>query len=221
MKELIVPRLSGDAGALQASGIPALLDGREIPFQPIACLNWPEWPYHPQAEVRMAHTGSHILLHYRVHEATVRSVAGRDNGPVWEDSCVEFFLSPDPSDGIYYNFECNCTGRLLVGGGPVGTDRPHAPLPLLREVGRWASLGTQDFAERLAPYCWQVALLIPCSALFQHAVTSLDGLTMRANFYKCGDLTLMPHFLSWSPIDTPSPSFHQPGFFGRLHFASL
>jgi hypothetical protein len=40
--------------------------------------------------------------------------------------------------------------------------------------------------------------------------------TIRANFYKCGDLTAHPHFLSWNPIDLPKPDFHRPEFFGTL-----
>lgn len=27
-----------------------------------------------------------------------------------------------------------------------------------------------------------------------------------------------PHYLSWQPVDTPSPDFHQPRFFGECHF---
>ena len=40
--------------------------------------------------------------------------------------------------------------------------------------------------------------------------------SIRANFYKCGDKTAHPHYLSWSPIDTPKPDFHRPDFFGEL-----
>ena len=43
-----------------------------------------------------------------------------------------------------------------------------------------------------------------------------DPESIRANFYKCGDKTAHPHYLSWSPIDTPKPDFHRPEFFGEL-----
>ena len=42
------------------------------------------------------------------------------------------------------------------------------------------------------------------------------GTTLRANVYKCGDDLPVPHFISWSPIHTPEPSFHQPTFFGEI-----
>ena len=41
---------------------------------------------------------------------------------------------------------------------------------------------------------------------------------MRANFYKCGDKTLQPHFLSWSPIHSEKPDFHRPEDFGIINF---
>ena len=39
---------------------------------------------------------------------------------------------------------------------------------------------------------------------------------LRATFYKCGDKTAHPHFLSWNPVGTPAPDFHRPDFFGEL-----
>jgi hypothetical protein len=42
--------------------------------------------------------------------------------------------------------------------------------------------------------------------------------TIRANFYKCGDSTAVPHYLSWSHIATETPDFHRPEFFGELYF---
>ena len=39
---------------------------------------------------------------------------------------------------------------------------------------------------------------------------------LLGNFYKCGDATLLPHYLSWSQIDTEQPDFHRPEFFGEL-----
>ena len=30
------------------------------------------------------------------------------------------------------------------------------------------------------------------------------------------DGTILPHYLSWNPIETPKPDFHRPEFFGEL-----
>ena len=162
-------------------------------------------------------TGHEILLHYKVKEASVRAVAAGDNGRVWEDACVEFFVSPD-GDDCYYNFECNCIGRLLVQGGAVNERRPTASPEVLGMVKRWSSLGTEPFEERLGECSWELVMVIPVSAFFKHSVGSLDGKTMKGNFYKCGDKLQTPHFLSWSPIGLERPMFHCPAFFGTLSF---
>lgn len=215
MKSLSIKKI--EASAVEASAVPALLDEAGIGFHPIACVNWPEYPYQPEVKFRVAHTGKEILLHYQVVEASVRAVATHDDGKVWEDACVEFFLSPEGND-FYYNFECNCAGKLLLHGGPAGGERPGASEEILKSVKRWASLGTEPFEERIGECAWEVALVIPASAIFRHEITDLNGQTMRGNFYKCGDLLQTPHFLSWSPIELPQPKFHCPEFFGELKF---
>ena len=63
---------------------------------------------------------------------------------------------------------------------------------------------------------WTMYLEIPKQALGFSGQEALDGQKIKANFYKCGDLTPEPHFLSWSPIDLPEPNFHTPQFFGQL-----
>ena len=128
---------------------------------------------------------------------------------------VEFSIA---HTGVYYNMECNCAGTLLIGAGAGRGNRQHAPQEVLDKVQRWASLGRDAFDERVGECAWEVALVIPYSAFFLHDITSLDGKTLRANFYKCGDKLQTPHFLSWNPIGLEKPNFHCPEFFGTLHF---
>ncbi|MDX2432061.1 MAG: carbohydrate-binding family 9-like protein, partial [Bacteroides sp.] len=63
------------------------------------------------------HRGTSILLKYLVEEPQVRAVNTNFNTPVWEDSCVEFFLSLE-RDNNYYNFEFNAIGTVLGAYGP-------------------------------------------------------------------------------------------------------
>lgn len=214
MKELNVKKVS--AAHIPVEAIPALLDEERIAFQSIASVNWKEYPYAPEVQFRIAYTQDAILLHYKVKEASVRAMAGHDNGPVWEDACVEFFSIP-AEDGIYYNIECNCAGTLLVGAGAGREGRQHAPQEILDRVQRWSSLGREAFEERVEDGMWEVALIIPFTTFFLHQINSLEGKSIRANFYKCGDALKTPHFLSWNPIDLPSPNFHCPQFFGTIH----
>ena len=202
---------------VEACSLPKLFDEEKIDFQSVQCVNWAEYPYKPKVSFRIAHTKDSILLHFKVREESVRAKYGEDNGSVWTDSCVEFFSIP-AGDGVYYNMECNCVGRLLIGAGAGRSNRQHAPQEVLDKVQRWSSLGQEDFEERIGDCSWEVALVIPYSAFFMHNITSLDGKAIRANFYKCGDKLQTPHFLSWNPIDLEKPNFHCPEFFGMLRF---
>lgn len=215
-KNLVVKKIVCTASP-KGEAVPALLDANNITFHPIDVVNWKEYPYKPEVCFRIAHTGKEILLHYKVKEASVRAVADKDNGRVWEDACVEFFVSPD-GDNSYYNFECNCIGNLLIQGGVVNGSRPMATPEILAMVKRWSSLGNKPFEERVGECCWELTMVIPVTALFKHSLNSLNGKKMKGNFYKCGDKLQTPHFLSWSPINLERPMFHCPRFFGMLTF---
>ena len=217
MKELSVIRIDA-CGGISAADVPELLDMACVEWQKIDELNWHEFPYRPSVEFRIAHVASAILLHYRVSEYSVAAVAGRDNGNVWEDSCVEFFSMPTDDD-IYYNIECNCAGTVLVGAGRDRNCRELAPQRILDGVQRWASMGREPFSERIGETAWEVALVIPYATYFMHSITTFDSRAVPANFFKCGDHLQRPHFLSWNPVAAPSPDFHRPECFGRLRFA--
>ncbi len=215
-KNLVIKKIVCTASP-EGEAVPALLDANNIAFQPIDVVNWKEYPYKPEVSFRIAHTGKEILLHYKVKEASVRAVADKDNGRVWEDACVEFFVSPD-GDNSYYNFECNCIGKLLIQGGAVNKPRPTAGPEVLAMVKRWSSLGNVPFEEHIGECSWELTMVIPVTAFFKHSLNSLNGKEMKGNFYKCGDKLQTPHFLSWSPINLKRPMFHCPDFFGMLSF---
>lgn len=202
---------------VKAVDIPALFNQNNIPYNSIDVINWHAFPYCPKVEFAIAHTGDNILLHYRAEEDGVRAVAGEDLGNVWEDSCCEFFASPD-ADGSYYNLESNCIGTILLCNGKGREERMQAPLSALKKIDRWASLGRKIIGLDEKAHQWELSLVIPVSAFFRHKIDNLSSLIIHGNFYKCGDKTAHPHFLSWNPIDIPSPDFHRPDFFGEIKF---
>jgi hypothetical protein len=53
---------------------------------------------------------------------------------------------------------------------------------------------------------------------FCSVVPPAENVVWRANFYKCGDQTSHPHWLTWAEVDCPQPNFHLPRFFDRLAF---
>lgn len=223
--ELRIKKVESARG-LAPENIPALLDEVGVEFHEIACDNWNWSKCNPNVKFRIAHFSDGLVLHFKVSEGEVRAVETADNGRVWEDSCCEFFVSPD-GDDFYYNFECNCIGTLLLHGGKKG-DRPDAPTGIYSLVRRWSSLGSQPLdipsstlvsaSLETQPIDWELVEVIPAAALFRHEIGSFDGKVMKANFYKCGDNLPHPHFLSWSPIDLPEPAFHCPQFFGNIIF---
>ena len=189
--------------------------GREPRNERIVCLNWPEaFPYCPEVSLDIWHSGDALHLHYHVQEQAVRAVCAADRERVWEDSCVEFFFAPR-EDGLYYNLECTCTGKLFLCRGEGRHGRESLPETAYSAVLRRPSLGTAPFGLREEPTAWELALDIPASTF---GLDTFCGLQARGNFYKCGDLLPVPHYLSWAPIDTPKPDFHRPEYFDKLIF---
>ena len=216
MQTLIIPKLNQPVA--MAAEIPAALLAAGIAYTPVNNVNWPDsYPYKPKVEFAAAHTGDALLLHYRVEEQSVRALALKDHEHIGEDACAEFFIMP-ADDGIYYNVECNCTGKLLVAAGKDRNNRTPAPAEVMQSIGRWASLGTEPFDTRTEPTKWELALRIPITAFFQHKLDGFGGMKAKGNAYKCGDCLPVPHFISWNPIKTESPDFHRPEFFGQMIF---
>lgn len=180
-------------------------------------VNWPDgYPAAPKVSLRIAHNGTEIFLKYAVEEQYTMALVEQDNGRVWTDSCVEFFIAFDQTG--YYNFEFTCIGKALLHFNVPGSESEHAPVGLMESIGRLGSLGSEPFAERTGDNRWTLTVVIPVGSFFRHGIVSLKGVEARANFYKCGDDLSVPHFLSWSPIEFPKPNFHLPAFFGKIKF---
>lgn len=179
-------------------------------------VNWPkEFPYRPRTRVEVTNDHTSLYLHYHVEGEQLRAVTDRDGGPVWEDSCVEFFCQV-PGDPHYYNFEANCIGAM-VASRRLGRNNDVVPLSAeeMSLIGRRCTLPRAAFEERDGLFAWEVELSIPLALIFREGAPRFPA-TLRANFYKCADMTKKPHYLSWQPIDLPRPDFHCPQFFGEL-----
>jgi hypothetical protein len=189
----------------------------EIEPLKLETVNWEEFPYHPEVSVQIAYNKDELFLQYQVTEQSVKAEVTQSNGRVWTDSCVEFFLSPEGND-VYYNLEISCIGTALLGYRKKGEPTVHATAEQIATIRRISSLGESPFAERKEQTEWKITMAIPWKVFFKHELTSVSGMKMRGNFYKCGDELTVPHFVSWTKIKTPQPSFHMPEFFGGLEF---
>lgn len=178
-------------------------------------VNWPaDFPYAPMCSGRIARTKDALVVDFRVSGLDLRAQNNEDNGRQWEDSCVEVFIQ-DPSRAVYYNFEVNPLGKVLACTGPDRNHRVPRPSVEMQQILRFGQRENGPL-DQSGVQSWRVGLVIPFSLIGvdpEHLPNSI-----RANFYKCGDLTAHPHFLSWAPISTEKPDFHRPDFFGELLF---
>lgn len=174
-------------------------------------LNWPDYPYAPKVECRVAYTPEALVVMFDVEESHVKAVTLDDNGPVWEDSCVEVFVANPCGEG-YFNFEVNCVGALLAASRRSRTEANMFDSERLAKVRRYGSLPHEKIDSKGEEQRWWMVEIIPFEVL------GLEGAPeqLRANFYKCGDNCERTHFLSWSPIALPTPNFHCPDFFGTV-----
>jgi hypothetical protein len=213
MNKLLIKKLNGTNP--EAAHLSAMLDEGKVPYHHIACAGWSEYPYKPEVKFRIAHNGSGILLSYRVDEADIKAACKDTNGKVWEDSCVEFFISFEGAD-YYYNIEANCIGTILVATGVDKHHRKPVSDSIISLINRWSSLGSQPIESRSGK--WELSLIIPADVFYLSGVNTFDGLHAKGNFYKCGDNLHVPHFLSWNLVENEKPDFHLPQFFGELFF---
>jgi cellulose/xylan binding protein with CBM9 domain len=186
-------------------------DYHQLDFVP-----WEQFPYQPEVKFKIAYTDLSVLLKVYVNEKFIKADYSRINDPVYKDSCFEFFISPD-NNQYYYNFEFNCIGTPYVAYGDK-ENREKASVEIVKSIQTFSSLGSVPFEEKQGDFFWELCLSIPFTAFFKHELESLKGKTCKANFHKCGDGLTQKHFLSWNNIDTETPDFHCPEFFGELIF---
>ena len=79
-------------------------------------------------------------------------------------------------------------------------------------------MGEQPFEEKSGKFEWEMVIVIPATIFTYNEGFNFSNLIANANFYKCGDDTTKPHYLSWNPVKTENPDFHRPEFFGTLNF---
>ena len=178
---------------------------------PVDCVNWEAYPYAPRVSVRVAHSDAALALLFEVEEDHLRAVTTSSNGPVWEDSCVEFFVQNPAGEG-YFNFEINCIGTALAAFRRSRSDADHFDEERMARVRHFGSLPHEPIDQVGEGQRWWMVEIIPFSLLGLERTPK----SLKCNFYKCGDGCLKPHFLSWSPIASAEPNFHCPEFFGHI-----
>ena len=199
MREYTIARVTGkpDFSAIEPLQIDTLLWSPEVPITASAKLCYDD-------------AGIHVQL-----SAQEPNIRAEERGPLGfpcQDSCLEFFFCPIEGDDRYLSIECNPNGCLYLGFCNTGRrivrllpDEVKAITPVIeRNDGGWSVTYTVP-----ADY---VRLFFPVFEL-------KSGVSLRANCYKCGDLTVQEHYMSWNPVEVADPDFHVPEFFGLMHLA--
>lgn len=216
MKEINVPYLGLSSPQPGLDEVSRVLDAIGLAHE-IGTVNWPGYANKPEVTFKIGYGEQEIFLKFIVREHFVKAQMTRSNQQVYEDSCVEFFVAPS-NDGIYFNFEFNAIGTILMGRGKSRHDDRLCDPAVISHIRRSGTLGTEPFDERRGDQLWELTVAIPYDIFLPEGMTSPAGVTIRANFYKCGDKLSHPHYLSWNPIETESPDFHRPEYFGTLRF---
>lgn len=180
-------------------------------------VNWPnDFPKSLPVSVHVAHDNKMIYLYYQVEGEELRAENTKDFMSVWEDSCVEFFVQRK-GEIAYCNFEFNVHGVLLASKHETREIGEQLSQELMSSIERFTTIRhLYKGAFQLSD--WTLYAEIPKEAFGFSVDEKMSQQTIGANFYKCGDETKEPHFISWNPIDLPKPDFHVPQFFGELTF---
>ncbi len=154
--------------------------------------------------------GDGFYIRMECEETDPVAVFTEYNDPVYEDSCLEFFVNWMPGlSGRYINTEMNANGAYLCylcdpDGKNVTMDTVTGSMP--------------SVAAFMTDTSWGVTLYVPLG-LIGDAYGSADfgpGSKVLANFYKCGDKTAVIHYGSWNEVISDSPNFHLPEYFAEI-----
>lgn len=212
MKQIDIPHMSALQGCSAEEAYQLLAEaGAEISIEEV---NWPAlYPACPQTRVRAAHSEDTLYLRYEVRGNGLRAVVDEDQGEVWCDSCVEFFCQEEGA-AHYYNIETNCIGRIVASRRRSRNEDIVRFTPeQLAQIDRYATEGTEAFGSKEGPQHWGVAIAIPLALLVEKVTFPM---TLRGNFYKCADKAEEVHYVSWNKIETKTPDFHCPAYFGKI-----
>ncbi|MDO5434845.1 MAG: carbohydrate-binding family 9-like protein [Clostridia bacterium] len=131
----------------------------------------------------------------------------------WEDSCLEVFMAPNPDRPDYYfNYECTPAPYVYLSKGTGRNDRVE--FRVLPE-------GMEPVSSILPGQGWSIRYRVTPDFMQKEfgAEPLKKGMVLHANFQKCGNKTVIPHWALWNPsepLEDGRLDFHQPKYFGRL-----
>lgn len=191
----------------QLFDIPAQLEDAPIDF----FMDTPE-NFRPLCGCRAGWKDDGVYIWEYAFETELRMEEKGTGCRAWEDSCLEVFMAPDPKNPMrYFNYECTPGPYVHLGLGEKRDGRfVFSQLPE----------GMEPVSRIIPETGWCISFRIPLTFLKSEfgIETLTEGMALKANFQKCGDLTRIPHFALWNGPgpEVQKPDFHRPEFFGTL-----
>ena len=171
---------------------------------------WETGDYKPKTTVELSYDENGYKVHFTSNETNLRRVETEHNTDIYLDSCVEMFVQFLPgTDERYTNFEINPNGAINCSSGTGRHDRIFYETDALENLNCHTAVHDDG---------WEVFFEIPLSfiRLRYPEYVHKSGTAIRANFYKCGNKTVHPHWCSWNKVDTPNRDFHRPEYFKEI-----
>ena len=178
---------------------------KKVPAAELSEGWWDQFPKKYKTEAKLAYCDEGLILRMETEEWPITVKAMNLNDEVCLDSCMEFFFTPNTEDKEYINLEANAGSIPLCGIG-AGREGRKALNPIKDGVEVKTLI---DFEKG-----WKLYLFIPFDFIKKHF--SKIEKTMKANFYKCGEETVIEHYFVWNKIGTAVPDYHRPEYFGNI-----
>ena len=172
-------------------------------------------PDEVNASAKLCYDDERLYVYLTAEEPSTRAVETDVLGMPCEDSCLEFFFCPMEGDTRYFNLEYNVNGCLFFGFGSG-----------IKDLVRLTACEEENFNSlfnteiKKTDKGWELTYSIPYEFIrrFFKDFEVFAGKKIRANCYKCCDLTEHPDYIAWSPIVGEPFKFHRPECFGEMVF---
>lgn len=184
-------------------------DWSAVPEEKLGYSNWDSKAHYDTFFKLCFVKNKGVYLRMRTNETELRRQGTKRDDNMWEDSCMEMFLCPFSHKEEYLNFEMNPNGAYLCQFGKGREGRIFLSSLTQKEATVTATVTSEG---------WALELFVPESLISEAfgEPYSVKADTVKGNFYKCGDLTLKPHYDSFSKMTTLPPGFHNPDCFAQI-----
>ncbi len=186
------------------------IDWSVVPEEKLCFSNWnSETEYNTYFKMCFK-KNSGIYVRMRTDETELRSEYTHRDDPVWQDSCMEFFVCAVEGRQEYINFEMNSNGAYLTEFGSGKADRVFLKTMTSTEP---------EISAKVDSDGWAVELFVPCKLISEAYGTEFVAgeCSIKGNFYKCGDETAKVHYGSFTQMTTLPPGFHNPDCFALIN----